>query len=309
MTAGGLKGLLINIFLFLTVLSAMLLLAEGYFRLTYDGSKPDKIIVHIPWNESRDNVYPFEKEHGVFRILALGDSFTYGLGVKANESWPTQLEKKLNSRGAQRYEVINAGFPGVGTGRQYGYLVRTGLMYDPDIVVLSYYMNDAGKNPYILQGIIDEKMVSYSRGEKSSYLLYEIERILKRRAVLKESTEEFTKGYFDKNDRWELSKEKLVEMNEECETRGVDFIVIMYPALYELNDDYPFETVYDTVMAYNAEKGIDSFDTFPSFKGLDYPGLWVSRRDIHPNSKANDIYSSAVFNILISNNYLNKTSG
>lgn len=56
----------------------------------------------------------FEKQKQNFKIYALGDSFTYGLGLKRNESYPALLEKKLRSlpgKNFQSLEVINMGVP------------------------------------------------------------------------------------------------------------------------------------------------------------------------------------------------------
>jgi acyl-CoA thioesterase-1 len=45
------------------------------------------------------------------RIVAFGDSLTAGLGVQADESYPAQLQRRLDSLG-YHYRVINAGVSG-----------------------------------------------------------------------------------------------------------------------------------------------------------------------------------------------------
>ena len=46
------------------------------------------------------------------RILALGDSFTLGLGVESMDPWPEQLELLLRRDFGSRASVVNAGVPG-----------------------------------------------------------------------------------------------------------------------------------------------------------------------------------------------------
>ena len=53
----------------------------------------------------------FQKKTGIFRIVCLGGSNTYGPEVNDDETYPAQLERELNGLGPRRYEVWNAGVP------------------------------------------------------------------------------------------------------------------------------------------------------------------------------------------------------
>ncbi len=46
------------------------------------------------------------------RILAVGDSFTFGWDVDDDATYPAQLQGLLDEAAPGRYEVVNAGFPG-----------------------------------------------------------------------------------------------------------------------------------------------------------------------------------------------------
>ena len=50
------------------------------------------------------------------RILAIGDSFTFGTGIDGDETWPARLEHALQQRSARdsSVAVINAGVPAYG---------------------------------------------------------------------------------------------------------------------------------------------------------------------------------------------------
>ncbi|MBF0404335.1 SGNH/GDSL hydrolase family protein [Candidatus Magnetominusculus xianensis] len=47
-----------------------------------------------------------------FRILAIGGSTTYGVGVNTAFTWPHMLQEKLDSNFPEKYEVINLGIKG-----------------------------------------------------------------------------------------------------------------------------------------------------------------------------------------------------
>lgn len=74
---------------------------------------------------------------GEYRILVLGDSATYGVGVELPEAWPLQLQAALPGA-----TVINHGVPGYTTFQAMGWLEREGLALEPDLVILASSHND-----------------------------------------------------------------------------------------------------------------------------------------------------------------------
>ena len=74
------------------------------------------------------------------RIVAFGDSLTAGLGVSVEESYPAQLQRRLDVLG-YTYRVINAGVSGDTTA---GGLRRVSwiLTNKPDLVILELGAND-----------------------------------------------------------------------------------------------------------------------------------------------------------------------
>lgn len=74
------------------------------------------------------------------RIVAFGDSLTAGLGVETHESYPAQLQRRLDSLG-YHYRVINAGVSGDTTA---GGLRRVPWILNnkPELVILELGAND-----------------------------------------------------------------------------------------------------------------------------------------------------------------------
>jgi hypothetical protein len=95
----------------------------------------------------------YAKPAGVRRIMVLGDSFTEAVQVAEQDSAVHRLEAALNARGPDRYEVLNAGVGGWGTGQGLVYLRDEGYRFEPDVVVVLLYVgNDIFDNSYLLQG-------------------------------------------------------------------------------------------------------------------------------------------------------------
>jgi hypothetical protein len=106
----------------------------------------------------RDREFAYEKPAGTSRILVLGDSFTCGYGVDADETYAKVLERLLGAGGASiasagaagaagsKWEVINAGVGSTGTAHQLAFFETEGYKYGPDIVVLGFFQNDFTDN-------------------------------------------------------------------------------------------------------------------------------------------------------------------
>lgn len=74
------------------------------------------------------------------RIVALGDSFAYGV-VPYEDNYLTVLESELARRGRPT-EVVNMGIPGIGPADYLSLMVAEGLDRDPDIVLVTFCLGN-----------------------------------------------------------------------------------------------------------------------------------------------------------------------
>ncbi|MBI4879169.1 MAG: hypothetical protein HY812_05850 [Planctomycetes bacterium] len=82
---------------------------------------------------------------GEFRILVLGDSTTYGWGVRQEETFCAVLERLLNERrapGTPPFAVVNAGQPGYNARDEEALFRRLRERVRPALVLLVWYPND-----------------------------------------------------------------------------------------------------------------------------------------------------------------------
>jgi lysophospholipase L1-like esterase len=88
----------------------------------------------------RDNEIGAKKD-GTFRIVCIGDSWTFGWGVSNENSWPKQLEKILLAQG-YKVEVINCGQGGQYTETYKKYLRKAVPVLKPDLVLIGLLQLD-----------------------------------------------------------------------------------------------------------------------------------------------------------------------
>lgn len=99
--------------------------------------------------------YNYEKPPDTIRILGLGDSFQFGVGVEQNETYLSILEESLNrNAGGKRHEILNYGVPGYATRQELRYFEKEGKKYRPDVVLVSFFVNDLAENLLTANGCI-----------------------------------------------------------------------------------------------------------------------------------------------------------
>jgi len=167
------RGLLIS----LVALLAALLLGEGAARLVWTRDELDPLALQM--RRARIETHPYlayankpnyrkqpdaespqqiahnalgfrgpeltwEKPDGVFRVLCLGGSSTYGFGPSSDATtWPARLQDYLGEAFPERrFEVINGGCQGYSTFESLINLELRGTDLRPDLVLVYHTIND-----------------------------------------------------------------------------------------------------------------------------------------------------------------------
>lgn len=90
----------------------------------------------------KDVEFSVAKKEGTYRVVALGDSFAFGV-VPYAHNYLTLLEARLDGEaGSRPVEVLNLGILATGPPEYLSLLVREGLAYDPDLVLLSFFVGN-----------------------------------------------------------------------------------------------------------------------------------------------------------------------
>ena len=174
--AHTIAGLLLKLAIGLLVAAALLLLAEGTAWMVAAFAGKDWRVDPLPqhptpkmfcksdeagkiktcpeprfeYSRVRPEVYTLTPKRP--RVIAMGESFVFGLGVQRDQAWPARLQHHLG----EQYEVLNMGRCGTHAGLLRPVFKRV-LALEPDVIVLAignnehtmttYYTGWAGRYP------------------------------------------------------------------------------------------------------------------------------------------------------------------
>ena len=239
----------------------------------------------------RDREHPIPRHPETYRIALIGDSFTMGSGVDVEDSYADRLQKRL----APRVEVINLGLSGFNTKAAIDRLQSIGTLYDPDLVVYGWTINDLEGEDYRAT-----RAKNWRRGPRSRWAVARLagdswhairDRFFPHPRSL---VHEFYENYFDNPAAWTRFEEQLARLRRVADDAGICAAVFLHPFLYHLEFAHPFLPIYDAVEEAARAKGLATIPTIDRFLGRRSQSLWVGAADSHPNAEGHAILADAL---------------
>lgn len=118
----------------------------------------------FPSNELGYRTGPVEKAPGIFRVVFVGDSWTYGMGVDEVDSFPAQFAKAINEvlGGNPEVEAWNLALPAYNTFTEAAALEVFLERLQPDAVVFCPTPNDNDSAPTVVPAGATKRLVGRS---------------------------------------------------------------------------------------------------------------------------------------------------
>lgn len=221
-----------------------------------------------------------EKKEGVFRIICLGDSITFGYGLNYTQSYPKLLEDLLNKSTFSliRYEVINAGVPGYTALQGIRFYKSRFRKYDADMLIVFFGSNDFDNNFYRDREIII----------RSNWLLdtdnflnnFRFYRFLK--FVIFKLT--FAGKNFPQRVSLQEFRSIMDEFEQIAESEGIG-ILFVFPVWLEAG----------TLVKNNKIDREPLVDIYTAFLRRDNPSIIISEDGIHPNYLGQKIIAREIY--------------
>lgn len=245
----------------------------------------------------RDKEYLVNKPPNTYRIMVLGDSITLGWGVEQKDCYAKQLEellsKNFSPKTSFKYEVINTGVGNYNTVQELTYFKEDGYRFNPDMVILAFFINDAEPVPK------KSKNFFLNHSHFAVYFWSKINIIRSLFYPQKNYYIDYYRDlYNDSNLGWIRCKDALIELNNYCVKDKKKFLIVFIPELHDLAEPYKFKDIYNKVADFLKSQEIGYLDLYPSFKNKDGRRLWVSYEDAHPNKTGHKIIADSIYKYL-----------
>ncbi len=331
---GKTKGIFKNLLLLAVILVVFIAVAEIALRLAYGlysnyntemwrysvllktaSQNPNVSHEHVPNKEAflygvnvkinsygfRDKEYSLEKPDNTYRIIVLGDSFTLGWGVPAEDSYPKLLERMLNENiNGKKFEVINTALGNYNTQMEYEMLKEKGTAFKPDMVIVGYYPND----PEMTVKFDINSISTFIKRHSYIYMFF-WDRItnLKARINAGSKTGSYN-GYvhglyangFEGRRIMESSLNGIIGLSRQ---NNITPAVVVLPQFFGDLKNYEFSEVYPIISNITSKKGVMAIDMLPYFQKYSTKDVIISAEDAHPNRLGHSIIAKAVYDRII----------
>jgi len=306
-----LKKKLINLAIFILSLIICLVLIEGVLIfISTDGNDNYERTKefhekYVRYNKHgyRDYEYSLKKPEGIFRVLVLGDSQTFGHGIKdLKDTWVKKLEAKLQKEGRNAsIEVLNISGPGWNSDTYLYELFKNGFKFNPDLVILAYAHNDIPFPTSVNCNSSDRKITPsiniFKSSKLASFIDFRINRLLEKVGEKPSYFDCLNQAYGSMG--WEMNKFYLDIMGLALSIKKVHFMVTVIPIIHQLDDNYPLIGAHKKLKEFSRQRRIEFLDFYEKgFKNIDAGHLKISKTNDHLNQRASDITANTLFNRL-----------
>ena len=257
-----------------------------------------------------------DKSPDKFRILCLGDSFTFGSYVNDEDTFPHLLGEALR-RHDTSVEVINAGVGGT-TIIDHAYFLRKALVMNPDLVLLTFSENDvddlskpvplyvtmaanrewkSGPMGSVYRAVRDTALFNFALLVKARYADY-----IRHRAITSDSPT----GANISNQYWEQYDAEFEELTKFLRSRSIEIVFAVFPSDHRIGRELEPGNLLERATKVAERYGVPVIDLLTPLQGSRLPPeeLYLLPYDGHPSRRGYGVASDAVASYLISHGLL-----
>lgn len=245
----------------------------------------------------RDVEWTPEKVRGKTKVMVIGDSFVAGSGIaNPDDRFANQLGQLLG----HDYIVFNVASPGWDTARELRAIAD--YPYRPDILVLSYYINDIKGEAYA-RGVLqpsfrrpppDWLSPLVDNSYMVNFLYWRLIRL---------GPQEWANAYWDwlhqiasdPDTRWQ-HRQELLSLVEGAASEHIPLLVVVFPHLTAIDESRFFT---QPVIELFQEQGVPVLDVASLLAGRDPAQMTVNPVDAHPNESVHREVAERLYQLML----------
>jgi lysophospholipase L1-like esterase len=173
------------------------------------------------------------------------------------------------------------------------YFLTRGYKYEPDVVVLNFFVNDA--EPVTREYPPPDLMrVCYA----CVFVIGRIDSVARRFLGGMDWAKYYLSLYGDGEGKgWLDAKEAIHKLADYCKANAIALLIAKLPELHDVQN-YRLRSITNLVREAADENGVAFFDLLPYLKDQPSSTLWVTPPDPHPNALAHKLLARGLFDAL-----------
>lgn len=257
--------------------------------------------VHLNSAGFRERAFTPEKAAGTYRIAVVGDSFTFGNGVRAEDRYSDILQSRL----PDHIEVLNFGAAGANTPEHRSLVEHLLATTHPDFVLLQWYVNDVEDDDSSARPTFHPLMPvraihNWLNNSSALYTVANMQWAESQVALgMTGSYPEYLQRRLGDPNSADSQTDRtlLLDLIARCRRAGVPLGIVLFPdtAGADLGAGYPFAYLHERVLDICRTQSLTCLDLRNDFsKVKDHRLLWTNRLDHHPSALANEIAAERI---------------
>jgi hypothetical protein len=228
-------------------------------------------------------------------LLGLGDSFTYGRGVRPEHTYLVRLQQRFNRENVP-IAVKNAARVGADVYEVAGQYEYEAARQKPELVVYGFVLNDfrlPTSRRIVGSDYVDQNNGGYMYDPWRRYsAIYNYALFLRdRRRLETETLDNYLRAYEGPSATKGFAT--LEALDKAVSSDGGRLVILLFPLLYEF-DRYPFASIHAKIEEFARTRNILFLDLLPAMSARDPEDLWAHPIDHHPNDVAHEIAAEAL---------------
>ncbi len=239
-----------------------------------------------------DEPHP-DTDRNILRIAGIGDSFTFGFHVDAEDAYPNILEHLLRDATPSRpADVLNLGVGGYSAADEALVVRHKALGWKPDLIVVGYVLNDPEFLPIqpLHRYFAEDKWYRdfhVTRLALKSWRQFEVS--------LHGSGDYVQYLHASSGSAWPTVPKAFADIGRVASREGIPTVLVIFP-LFPKHDwaTYRYAPIHRQVAAAAEAAGLDTLDLLDAYRDYEPGRLRVLENDPHPSRLGHRIAARAI---------------